>query len=311
MTENLQTQKSSFKENSKKVIQHRWFKRSIWILFSLFLISIISAELYLSSIQPDNVLLASPVKGEPINVLLIGTDAGLLAGGGTMPSRSDVLMLFSFDPVTKKTMMVSVPRDTLVFLDGIGYNRINASHVFGGTAMVLSEVEELLQIPIHYYAKINFKGFSTLIDAIGGVPHLVEMDMDYEDPYDVPPLLIHLKEGFQNLNGDKAEQYVRFRNETGDIGRVERQQKFIASLIRRVLTPTVWFRAPLVAIQMKDYLETNMHLSHGISLVAKFVTSKETYEVTLPGYGEYINGAAYWVPNGFSLQNLWEQQKNK
>jgi LCP family protein required for cell wall assembly len=287
----------------------RWLVRGLLVLVILLGLSLVITEVYLWQIQPTNLQLPPPTEGETLNILLIGTDAGLLDGGGTMPPRSDVLMLFSFDPKTNETAVVSIPRDTLVYLDGVGYNRINASHVFGGTAMTLNAVEELLDTSIHYYAKINFQGFKTLVDSIGGVTIDVDIDMFYEDPYAIPPLKIDLKAGYQVLDGDKAEQYVRYRNETGDIGRVERQQKFMSALIQQLLKPTVWLRAPIAAVRLQPYLETNMHVQHGIKFVIDYFFGKEPYHTTLPGVGQYIDGASYWISNGWTLQEIWQQWK--
>lgn len=287
----------------------RWGFRGLLVFLVLIVFSLIITEIYLWQIQPANLQLPPMKEGETLNILLIGTDAGLLDGGGTMPPRSDVLMLFSFDLETRETAVVSIPRDTLVYLDGIGYNRINAAHVFGGTALTLSAVEELLNTTIHYYAKINFQGFKILIDSLGGVPIDVDKDMFYEDPYDIPPLSIDLKAGPQVLDGDKAEQYVRYRDEEGDIGRVERQQKFMAALIQQLLKPTVWLRAPWAVVQLQPFLETNMHLQHGVKFVTNYFFDKETYHTTLPGVGQYIDGASYWLSNGLSLQQVWQQLK--
>lgn len=289
--------------------QKRWLVRGLLALLILLGLSLIMTEIYLWKIQPKTLRLSPPKQGDNMNVLLVGTDAGLLDGGGTMPARSDVLMLFSFNPKTNETAVVSIPRDTLVYLEGVGYERINASHVFGGVEMTISAVEELLSTQIHYYAKINFQGFKTLIDSIGGVPIDVEIDMFYEDLYDVPPLKIDLKAGKQTLNGEEAVQYVRYRNETGDIGRVERQQKFMAALIKQLLKPTVWLRAPIAAIRMQSYLETNMHIQHGIQFVIKYFFGKEPYHTTLAGVGQYINGASYWISDGWTLEQIWQQWK--
>lgn len=287
----------------------RWLVRGLLVLLILLGLSLAIIEIYLWQIQPANLQLSPPKEGETLNILLIGTDAGLLDGGGTMPPRSDVLMLFSFNQKTNETVVVSIPRDTLVYLEGVGYNRINAAHVYGGTELTLKAVEELLDAPIHYYAKINFQGFKTLIDSIGGVSLDVEMDMYYEDPYAVPPLKIDLKAGLQRLDGNKAEQYVRYRNETGDIGRVERQQNFMSALLQQLLKPTVWLRAPMAIARLQPFLETNMHIQNGIRFVMDYFLDKETYHSTLPGEGQYIDGASYWISNGLSLQQVWQQLK--
>lgn len=305
----IEEQQQEIKKAGMNPKWKHWLFHGLLMMLGLLFISLVITEIYLWQIQPADLKLPPLQDGETLNILLIGTDAGLLGGGGTMPPRSDVLMLFSFDRTTNETAVVSIPRDTLVYLDGVGYNRVNAAHVFGGTELTLNTVEELLETPIHYFAKINFQGFKILIDSLGGVPIDIEKDMFYEDPYDIPPLKIDLKAGPQVLNGDKAEQYVRYRDQEGDIGRVERQQKFMAALIQQLLKPTVWFRAPWAVIQLQPFLETNMHLQHGVGFVFNYFFDKETYHITLPGVGQYIDGASYWLSNGLSLQQVWQQLK--
>lgn len=286
-----------------------WAIKALLILLSFMLLTSGILEIYLLSIRPKDLVLSPVGDSQYINTLLIGLDAGLLPDGSTMPSRSDVLMLISFNRQTKEALLLSIPRDTMVYYDDLGSNRINAAHVFGNSELVVNKVEELLETDVHYLAKVNFKGFQALVDAIGGISLYVEKDMEYYDPYDVPPLIIDLKEGYQKLDGNKAEQYVRYRDEMGDIGRVERQQKFVNAFFKRLINPVSWLKLPFLALTMKDYLQTNLHINNGISLTWRYLFSKEVYKSTLPGYGEYFNGASYWIPTGLSLQEIFEQIK--
>ncbi|MCE5197083.1 MAG: LCP family protein [Negativicutes bacterium] len=263
---------------------------------------------YLQGLNKDELVLAKPAKGEPVNLLLIGTDAGLLAGGGTMPARSDVLMLFSFDQVQHKLAVISIPRDTLIDLPEIGYERINAAHVFGGTALTVQMVEELLQTSVHYYAKVNFESFQALVDAVGGVDYNVEFDMDYEDPYDVPPLIVHLKAGQQVLDGEAAEGYVRYRADgMGDIGRVERQRNFMLALAGQLLQPAMLLKMPAIAAKMQPYLDTNLSMLDGLKLATYYlrIPDKQRYTITLPGAGQMINEASYWIADDIDLAGIW------
>ncbi len=263
---------------------------------------------YLKGLNKDDLALSKPIAGEPVNLLLIGTDAGLLDGGGTMPARSDVLMLFSFDPVQHKLAIISIPRDTLVDLPEIGYERINAAHVFGGTELTVQMVEELLQTKINYYTKVNFESFQALVDAIGGVDYNVEFDMDYEDPYDVPPLIVHLKAGQQLLDGVAAEGYVRYRADgMGDIGRLGRQRNFMMALAGQLLQPAKLLKMPAIAAKMQPYLDTNLSLLDGLKLAIDYLRVPDTqrYTITLPGAGKMINEASYWIADEIDLAGIW------
>ena len=128
-------------------------------------------------------------------------------------------------------------------------------------------VEELLQTKINYYTKVNFESFQALVDAIGGVDYNVEFDMDYEDPYDVPPLIVHLKAGQQLLDGGvAAEGYVRYRADgMGDIGRLGASAQFYDGVSRTVAaaSQTVEKCLPFAA-KMQPYLDTNLSLLDGL-----------------------------------------------
>lgn len=283
----------------------------VLLLVAALLVTILfmATSNYLKGLNKDNLALAKPAAGEPVNLLLIGKDAGLLDGGGTMPSRSDVLMLFSFDPVEHKLAIVSIPRDTLVDLPKIGPERINAAYVFGGTELTVQMVEELLQTSIHYYTEVDFKSFQALVDAIGGVNYNVETDMDYEDPYDVPPLIIHLKAGEQLLDGEAAESYVRYRADgMGDIGRVVRQRNFMMALAGQLLQPAMLLKMPSIAAKMQPYLDTNLGMIDGLKLAMYYFMTPEAqrYNITLPGKAQMVNGASYWIADEIDLAEIWQ-----
>ena len=161
----------------------------------------------------------------------MGIDDGDSEAAESEPKRTDAMMLASFDPEGNEVALVSMPRDTMVQIPGHkGYDKINAAYAYGGVMLAKQTVANLLRVPIHYYVLVDWRAFKESIDLIGGVDLYVDKDMYYEDPY--ADLVIDIKHGYQHLNGELAGQYVRFRkDELGDIGRVQRQQKFMLSLI--------------------------------------------------------------------------------
>ena len=162
-----------------------------------------------------------------INILLLGIDDGDSDAAPDEPKRTDAMMLASFDPGDNKVALLSLPRDTKVQIPGrAGWDKLNAAYAYGGVMMAKQTVANLLQVPIHYYVLVDWRAFIDVIDLIGGVDLYVEKDMYYEDPY--ADLVIDIKHGYQHLDGKRAGEYVRFRkDELGDIGRVQRQQKFM------------------------------------------------------------------------------------
>ena len=126
------------------------------------------------------------------------------------------IMLVNFHPESGKVNILSITRDIMVKSDSGGIYKINALIGLGGEAEIIEKVEKLTTMPVHYYLTVNFKGFREIIDLLGGVEIDVPFDMKYDDPYQ--NLHISLNKGRQILDGEKAEQYLRYRkgNKTGE-----------------------------------------------------------------------------------------------
>jgi len=233
----------------------------------------------------------SNVKGEEldfskrINMLLIGVDAPYLADH----ARSDTMMIISFNPVNKKVYLLSIARDTWVTPPWLGYatkiNAINNPDFCSdcGTQRLIETIEWLTDVKIHCYMKTNFRGFAEIVDVLGGVDIDVDKDMDYDD---IDGNHIHLKKGFQHLNGQKALEYVRFRKsdthpeqtdadwqidlEGKPAGRVARQAKFIQSIMKELLQfKNLGKFGQIIKIIQKN-VETNLNVQSGIRLLLKF-----------------------------------------
>ena len=128
--------------------------------------------------------------------------------------------------------------------------KLGHAYAYGGPALTVKAVEDLLQIPVNYYVTLHWQGFIRCVDSLGGVDLYVEQDMDYEDPY--AALAIHLNKGYQHLDGDKSGQYVRFRSdELGDIGRAQRQQRFLRALANQAFQWETLAKAARVANRCK------------------------------------------------------------
>jgi LCP family protein required for cell wall assembly len=194
-----------------------------------------------------------------INVLLLGIDDGDSEDIALdTPKRTDAMIVVSFDPENKDVAMLSLPRDTRVSIPGRRWpDKINSAYAYGGVSMAKQTVANLLQIPIHYYMLVNWQGFIEVVDMMGGVDMYVDHNMNYEDPY--ANLKIHIKQGYQHLNGKQCGEYVRFRHdELGDIGRVQRQQKFLKTLASQFFTVSNLVKTPALIQTMFKYVSTDM-----------------------------------------------------
>ncbi|GFN31147.1 LCP family protein [Paenibacillus xylaniclasticus] len=210
--------------------------------------------------QFENEGLQEPPKwegSERVNILLMGGDGRGLEKNQV--ARSDTMMVVSIDPTTKKAHVFSVLRDTYVDIPGHGKGRINTAVTQGGEVLARTTVGNLLGLDIQYYVYTEFEGFKSLIDEIGGIDFYVEKDMNYVDNADLNRYDIHLKKGYQHLDGDHALQYVRFRHDAmSDFTRTERQRAFMKAVADKILTGWNILKMKDIIESVNPYIETNL-----------------------------------------------------
>ena len=243
---------------------------------------------------------------DKVNIMVIGVDRRNEDIG-----RSDTLFIVTADPKASQLSILSVPRDTRVMIPDHGYNKINHAYAIGGHALTEKTVEKLLNMPIDHYVLIDFKAFYKIIDALGGIDIYVDERMYYEDPWDDGGgLVIDIKPGMQHMDGKTAIQYVRYRGKTGDIGRIERQQKFLKAVMDRVSSPAVLTKIPAVIYQVSEAVETDLSVGDMFSLAAMFKEAKDNgmRAYMVPGEPVYLNNVSYWMPN---VEALREQMANE
>ncbi len=218
--------------------------------------------------------------------------------------RSDTLFVIMLDSNSKSASLLSVPRDTRVRIDGYGWDKINHAYAYGGREKTQQTVEELLGIRINNYVMVDFKGFEGLVDAIGGVDLDVEKDMYYYDEWD--GFKIDLQKGRQHLDGKTAIQYVRYRDEEGDIGRIRRQQHFLLAVYEKISSADMLLRIPGLAKQLTSMVKTDMRITDMIELgrvMHSMVRDKGIAMSTVPGEPKYIGGVSYWLPDITDLRD--------
>lgn len=232
-----------------------------------------------------------------LNVLLLGVDART----PNEPSRTDTIIILSMDKKTKEAALLSIPRDTRVDIPGRGMDKINHAHAFGGVSLTIDTVEEFLDVPIHYYARLNFEGFQDIVDALGGVTIDVEPQVARERP-----TLIGMT-GVHKLNGEQALDYVRFRmDREGDIGRVRRQQIFIRAIAKESLQLSTVLKAPTLLDKVGENLRTNIPAFESVTLgkLLLDVDLDKAPTAMIPGKGEYINRVSYWIPDMIETEEV-------
>lgn len=231
--------------------------------------------------------------GKTVNVLLMGIDAR----NAEANSRSDTMILASIDGKNKKAALVWIPRDTRVEVKPAHFDKINSVNYVYGPERACKVVSDLLDTEVDHYVVTNFRGFAKIIDILGGLDFYVESDMYHWDPN--PELQINLKKGQQNLDGQAALAYVRFRGvPTADIGRTGIQQKFVKALAEEMLQGKTILKLPQLIPEIVKNIHTNIPMDDIIYMV-KMAADFDTHNLitqTLPGYSftDPQSGASYW-----------------
>lgn len=238
-----------------------------------------------------------------LNVLVMGVDTRK----GEDMARADTIMLCSVDTEKNIMSILSIPRDTRVNIPGHGLEKINSATIYGGPTLAMKVVSDLLGIRINNYVMTDYEGFKEIINALGGVTIDIKERMYHHDPEDGGIYTIDLKPGVQRLNGDKALQYVRYRNYAlGDISRVETQQKFLSALIKEVLQPSTVVRLPSLMVSTYKAVDTNLSLLNmkKLAVAASKMTSANLLTQTLPGKFLNIDGGSYWEPDPYLTRQV-------
>jgi len=210
-----------------------------------------------------------------VTILVMGLDyRDWLAGEGA--PRTDTMMLLTVNPIDRTAGILSIPRDLWVNIPGFNYARINTAYSLGegsklpggGPGLAMQTVEELLGVPIDYYAQVDFSAFIRFIDEIGGIKIVIEKKMKVDTIGGRTKLL---RPGSQTLNGELALAYARARNtEGGDFDRAFRQQEVIMAIRNRILKadmlPTLLSKAPVLYQEISAGVRTNLSLDQAIKL---------------------------------------------
>lgn len=148
--------------------------------------------------------------------------------------RSDTLMVGSIDFYTKEVKILSIPRDTLIYIPRYSFMKVNSAYALGGDDLVRRTIENFTGVQVDYVITVNYRGFVQIVDALGGVDINVERAMNYDDRRG--DTHIHIEAGEQHLDGETALDYARFRHDAqGDLGRIQRQQNLIRALFEQKL----------------------------------------------------------------------------
>ena len=223
---------------------------------------------------------------------------------------TDTIMVASYNPETQKAVLLSIPRDTFVGktkTKADSYDKLNAIYQISGPEGAMKEVNKVTGLNLKKYIVISNNALIELVDEIGGVEFDVPDDMDY-DSYS-QDLHIHLKKGYQKLDGEQAEGLVRFRknndgttysgeHEKDDFGRMQTQQEFLKAVAEQTLQAKNITKIGALIDVVKNNITTNIknwdEIKEYIPYIVDFNTNNLETE-TIPGESTRIPaGTGLW-----------------
>lgn len=243
---------------------------------------------------------AAPSSGSPqapITVLLLGVDRRPEQTG---PARADSVIVARIDPRTGRVALVSFPRDLQVEIPGVGWDRINAATVYGemypelGGSLDLARrtVETLLGIPIDHAVSVDFSGFISAVDALGGI--IVDVEREVYDSYTEN----HFAAGPQHMDGRTALWYSRIRFLDSDFERMRRQQAVLLGLISRIREQNTLQQLQSIAAvtgALRGYIQTDLPEDQMVRLAWGFRNlapeAVEQYRLEVDQVDIFVNAA--------------------
>ncbi|MGJ9458126.1 LCP family protein [Oceanobacillus sp. CF4.6] len=237
-----------------------------------------------------------------VSILIMGVDASDLRNNEG-DSRTDTLMVATLNVKDKSVKLLSIPRDSYVYIPEVGYEtKINHAHAYGGTEATVETVENLLDIPIDYYVKLNFEAFIDVVDAVDGIEVDVPYELSEQNSEDVAGS-IHLLPGVQELNGEEALALARTRKLDNDIERGKRQQEIIKAVVNKAVSVGSVLKYDNIIEAVGSNMTTNMTFGEmkGFINYGTAGTNLDIETLTLKGYDSQPGGAYYWMLDEVAL----------
>lgn len=250
----------------------------------------------------DAELTGSKTFDEPFNVLLLGSDAR--SDDPDMGARTDTIIVVHVDPNENVVSLMSIPRDTMIEIDGVGVQKFNAAYTYGGASGTIAAVKELCGVDIDHYAEINFEGLVGLIDAIGGI------DVEVDEAIDDDEAGGRVDAGKQHLDGEHALVLARSRAYyDGDYTRQVNQRKVIMAIVNKGLTAPATELSGLIQASTK-FLTTDsaMDFDFIYSLADQIRHNNDKpisiYSATIPSSTANIDGVSFVIADKAGVEEM-------
>ncbi|MDX1805972.1 MAG: LCP family protein [Paenisporosarcina sp.] len=228
------------------------------------------------------------------SILFLGIDDSDKRSQGEDNSRSDAIILATLNKQEKTVKLLSIPRDSLVYIPSNGYNdKINHAFQNGGALSSIETIEHLLEVPVDYYVKMNFDAFVDIIDALGGIEAEVPFTFTEKDQYD--KLTVKLVKGTHVLDGREALALARTRKIDNDIERGKRQQELLQSLVEKATSAGSITKYGDVIQAVGQHMKTDMTMDTMTSFVSYLKGGMPDIEsLSLEGFDDWTSQGYYW-----------------
>lgn len=241
-----------------------------------------------------------------VSILFIGVDDSEAREQGSDHSRSDALILATLNNETKTVKILSIPRDSYVYIPYVGHNdKITHAHAFGGTLATIETVEELFDIPVDYYVRMNFNAFIDVVDSLGGIDVDVDIPYAFYERDENDKKTIYLEPGYQHLNGSEALALARTRKHDSDIMRGKRQQDIIKAIAQKATSVTSITKYDDVIDAISNNMKTDMTFSEMKTFINYFSEGvPEIESLSLEGSDDTSSGTYYYQLNEESINEI-------
>ena len=232
------------------------------------------------------------------NILVIGTDSRDVT---KERGRSDALIVVSYNKKTGAIKMISILRDSLVPIEGRGWNRINAAYSFDGVGLCINTVNQLLDLDIQRFVVVDFNGVTDFIDKAGGITiNLTQKEVDYLTNYSGGKVKYEV--GPNKFNGDRSLAYMRIRKIDSDFKRTERQRYVIETLAKKIITEKSLSEIYDLTNFAFGLVKTNISLTELTSVIGNVATSALQNGINIDSHNVPFNDAyTYKYYNGMAI----------
>ncbi|UTH14487.1 LCP family protein [Macrococcus equipercicus] len=234
-----------------------------------------------------------------VSILFLGIDdseSRRKNGQSADKARTDAMILATFNRDDKQIRLISIPRDTLSYIPAVSYyDKITHAHAEGGPKSSMNAVEQLFNVPVDYYARVNMQAFVDIVDELDGIEFDVPFDID--EPTKNDHGRIKVKQGHQLLNGDQALALARSRHIDTDLGRGKRQMQMIEAIIKKAERTDSLSKLDELINIVGDNAKHNLTFTNITSLASLYSSNDVTFKQTqLKGTDDMYNGVYYYNP---------------